>query len=57
MLSQTKSQRVLNRMGARILRPEETRRVSGGTTVILDTPIMTFIGTDDPDVKPDCFTD
>ena len=51
------SQRVLGRMGARVLEPEETKRVSAGSSIMLNTPIMTFIGTNDPDFKPDYFHD
>ena len=57
MSSKTETKRVLGRSGARVLMPEETRRVSGGSTIIWNTPVMTFIGTDDPDVQTDFLND
>ena len=51
------SQRVLGRAGARVLAPEETKRVSAGSSIVLKTATMSFIGTNDPDFKPDYFTD
>jgi hypothetical protein len=57
MLSTTKTPRVLGRMGARILTPEEMKLVSGGSTFVFNTPIMTFFGTNDPDVRTDFLHD
>jgi hypothetical protein len=57
MLSNPENKRVLGRMGARVLTPEEIKQVSGGSTWIFNTPIMTFIGTNDPDVKTDFLHD
>jgi hypothetical protein len=57
MLSNRETKRVLGRMGARVLTPEEITRVSAGSTTIFNTPIMTFIGTNDPDTQPDVFYD
>lgn len=57
MLSKTKTERVLGRVRARILTLEEMKQVSGGTTVVFNTAIMTFFGTNDPDWKPDVFPD
>jgi len=57
MLSNLENKRVLGRMGARVLTPEEIKQVSGGSTWIFNTPIMTFIGTNDPDVKTDFLHD
>ena len=57
MLNKTKNERVLGRMGARILRTEEIKQVSGGSSVVFNTPIMTFVGTNDPDMQPDFFYD
>ncbi|HEV2964675.1 MAG TPA: hypothetical protein VG649_22795 [Candidatus Angelobacter sp.] len=57
MVSNRETRRVLGRMGARALTPKEIEQVSGGSTIVFNTPIMTFIGTNDPDVQPDCFND
>jgi hypothetical protein len=57
MLSHREAKRVLGRMGARTLTPKEIEQVSGGSTIVLNTPIMTFIGTHDPDMKTDFFHD
>jgi len=57
MLAKTKPQRILNRVHARILTLDEIKQVSGGSTVVLNTPIMTFFGTNDPDVQTDVFYD
>ncbi|HEV3317936.1 MAG TPA: hypothetical protein VG488_13245, partial [Candidatus Angelobacter sp.] len=57
MLSNREAKRVLGRMGARALTPQEIERVSGGSTIIFNTPIMTFVGTHDPDMKTDFFHD
>jgi hypothetical protein len=57
MLSNREAKRVLGRMGARALTPEEIKQVRGGSTTIFNTPIMTFIGTNDPDTQPDVFYD
>jgi hypothetical protein len=57
MFCNKETKRVLGRVGARALTPQEIERVSGGSTVVFNTPIMTFIGTNDPDVQPDCFND
>jgi hypothetical protein len=57
MLNKTKNERVFGRMGARILRTEEIKQVSGGSSVVFNTPIMTFVGTNDPDMQPDFFYD
>ena len=57
MLSHRETKRVLGRMGARALTPKEIEQVSGGSTIVLNTPIMTFIGTHDPDMKTDFFHD
>jgi len=57
MFSKANSQRVLGRRGARVLIPEEIKQVSGGSTTVFNTPVMTFIGTGDPDVQPDFFYD
>ena len=57
MLSKTKPERVLGRVRARILTLDEMNQVSGGTTVVFSTPIMTFFGTNDPDVQTDVFCD
>jgi hypothetical protein len=53
----TKTPRVLGRMGARILTPEEMKLVSAGSTIVFNTPIMTFIGTNYPDVRTDFLHD
>lgn len=57
MSSNKEAKRVLGRMGARALTPKEIEKVNGGSTVVFNTPIMTFIGTNDPDVQPDFFED
>lgn len=57
MFSTTKPARVLGRMGARILTLEETKLVSAGSTFVFNTPIMTFVGTNGPDVKTDFLHD
>jgi hypothetical protein len=57
MLSETKNERVLGRMRARILTPGEIKQVSGGSTIVFNTPIMTFVGTNDPDMQADFFYD
>jgi len=56
-MSKINSQRVLGRRGARELIPEEIKQVNGGTTIAFNTPLMTFIGTNDPDFRPDVFND
>ncbi len=57
MLSKREAKRVLGRTGARVLTPEEIKQISGGSTIVFNTPIMTFVGTNDPDVKTDFFHD
>lgn len=57
MFRNKESNRVLGRMGARELTPNEIAQISGGSTIVLNTPIMTFIGTNDPDAKTDFFHD
>ncbi len=57
MLSKREAKRVLSRTGARVLTPEEIKQISGGSTIVFNTPIMTFVGTNDPDVKTDFFHD
>ena len=57
MFSNKDAKRVLGRMGARALTPAEIERVAGGSTIVFNTPIMTFVGTNDPDVKTDFFHD
>jgi len=52
-----KISRVLGRTGARILTPEEMKLVSAGSTFVFNTPIMTFFGTNDPDVQTDFLED
>lgn len=49
------SQRVLGRAGARVLELEETKRVSAGSSGVVNTALMSFIGTNDPDFKPDYY--
>ncbi len=57
MFSTSKFPRVLGRMGARLLTPEEMKMVSAGSTIVFNTPIMTFVGTNGPDVRTDFLHD
>lgn len=57
MSNNREAKRVLGRVGARALTPNEIERVSGGSTFVFNTPIMTFIGTHDPDVRTDFLHD
>ncbi|HEV2988198.1 MAG TPA: hypothetical protein VG759_07140 [Candidatus Angelobacter sp.] len=57
MVSHREAKRVLGRMGARALTPNEIEQISGGSTFVFNTPIMTFVGTNDPDVRTDFLHD
>ena len=57
MSNNTQPQRVLGRLGARVLDLEETKRISAGSGGVVNTFIMTFIGTNGPDSMPDFFHD
>ena len=51
------SQRVLNRMGAKVLTQEEMKLVSAGSSIMVNTPTISFVGSHSPDFKPDFIHD